>query len=341
MRRACLAAALGLLALLPGDVRACAGCRNPNMPVTRVESVPLRSGEFRAGASLGATGVHVTHEAGCPDLAACDERPIQPLYLHDQRLFPGELRGIGELGMTASLGVEVQIPLRLVHTSIEYATPDGQPYEPLDPGVHHRDETLFGLGDPWLLGRWAGQLGGLLVSARAGVSIPLGGTEPNPFVLGESGQRHQHIQFGSGAFEPIFAVDVSKAFGRWLCVGYAQGQMSLYENGHGFRSGMKANGGVQAGRRIWRAMTGALGMEALHEGAERWDGKTLQDGSLGRTEVLLTLSGVQAFRNGSLGLSARVPVYRHIVTGDEPPGTLSSPLMVGLFASRTFRVGSP
>lgn len=339
MRRAPhIAAAIGLSLLLPNPARACAGCRNPNMPVTRVESVHLGQGEFRASASLGATGIHVTHEAGCADLAACDEQPVQPLYLHDQRIFPGELRAIGELGMTASLGVEVQVPLRLVHASIEYTTPDRQPYEPLNPGIHHRDETLFGLGDPWLLGRWAGQLGGLMVSARAGFSIPLGSTEPNPFVLGDSGTRHQHIQFGSGTFEPILAVDFSKPLGPWLYLAYAQGQMALYENGHGFQSGMKTSGGVQAGRRIWRTVTGALGLETLHEGPERWDGKIRQDGSLGRTEVLLTLSLVQAFRTGSLGLSARVPVYRDIVEGDEPPGTLSSPLMLGLSASRTFSV---
>ncbi len=338
MRRLPLASAiLGLLASLPRDAGACAGCRNPNMPVTRVESIQLRPGEFRASASLGATAVHVTHEAGCAGLAGCTETPVQPLFLHDQRIIPAEMCAVGELGLTASLGVEVQIPLRLVHTSIEYTTPDGRPYEPLDPGIHHRDETLFGIGDSWLLGRWAGQIGGLLVSVRAGASIPLGSTEPNPFALGDAGKRHQHIQFGSGTVDPVLSADLSKPVGRWLYLGYAQGQIAVYENRQGFQAGMKALGGVQAGRRIWQAMTGALGLETLYEGPERWDGKILQDGSLGRTEALLTLSLVQAFRAGSLGLSARVPVYRHIVAGDEPPGTLSSPLMLGLSGSRTFR----
>lgn len=339
MRLATLVAlTFGLLASRPREAAACAGCRNPNMPVTRLESVQLRPGELRASASLGATGVHVTHEAGCSDLASCAERPIQPLYLHDQRLYPGELRGIAELGLTASLGMEVQVPLRIVQTSITYTTPGGLSYRPLDPGVHHRDETLFGIGDPWVLGRWAGQLAGLLVSARAGASIPLGSTEANPFALGDSGLRHQHIQFGNGTFDPIVALDIAKPIGRWQYLGYAQCQMSLYENEQGFQAGLKATGGLQAGRRIWKSLTGAFGVETLHEGPERWDGEVLQDGSLGRTEVLLSLSLVQAFRTGSLGLSARVPVYRHIVVGEEPPGTLSSPLMLGLFGSRTFRM---
>lgn len=329
---------LGWLAWLPSDSQACAGCRNPNMPVTRVESIQLRPGEFRASASLGATGVWVTHEAGCVDVASCSEQPIQPLYLHDQQLLPFELRGVGELGLTASLGLEFQIPLRLVRTSIRYTTPEGQPFEPLDPDIHHRNETLFGIGDPWLLGRWGGQVGGFWISARAGLAIPLGNIEPNPFTLGDSGQRHQHIQFGSGTFDPILALDISKPVGRWLYLAYAQGQMALDENKYGFQAGSKATVGVQAGRRVWKSLTGALGAETLHEGPERWDGVILQEGSLGRTEVLLTLSLVHSSRTGSLGVSARVPVYRHIQAGDEPPGTFSSPLMLGLFGSKTFRV---
>lgn len=338
MKAAATAAALLGGLLLPMGAHACAGCRNPNMPVTRVEAVLLRPGELRASLSLGATGVRVSHEAGCADPAACTERPIQPLHRHNQEIFPGEIRAAGELGLTAALGVELQLPFRIVRTSIEYRAPDGRPYQPLDPGIHHRDETLMGVGDPWLLARWAGGIGGLLISARAGVSVPMGRTEANPFLLGDLGRRHQHIQFGSGTLDPVLALDLSKPAGRWLLTGYALGQAALYGNRHGFRTGTRVSGGAQAGRRVWRSLTGALGMEASHEGPERWDGQIRQDGSLGRSEVLVALSLVQAFRTAALGLSARMPVYRHIVAGDEAPGELSSPLMLGLFASRTLRV---
>jgi hypothetical protein len=87
-----LAAGLGVLAFLPRPANACAGCRNPNMPVTRMEAAHLRAGELRIGAILGVTTLHVVHEAGCADLSDCSERPIQPLYLHDQRIWPGDFR---------------------------------------------------------------------------------------------------------------------------------------------------------------------------------------------------------------------------------------------------------
>ncbi len=333
-----IAAVLFVLVLLPFDIHACAGCRNPNMPVTRIETIQLSPGELRTSASLAATTLRVTHEAGCNDLGNCAEVPAQPLHLHDQKILPGELRLTGELGLTPALGVEMQLPFRAIHTTVDYTNLEGQPYQPLNAGIHHRDETLAGFGDPWLLTRWAGVWNGLSLSARAGVSIPLGRTEPNPFVLGDLGERHQHIQFGSGTFDPVLALDLSQSVGSFLLSGHVQTQGALYENSHGFRAGTRFSGGAQVGKRLWGSLTGALGAEALYEGPERWDGQILQDGSLGRSEVMMAFSLVHAFRTATLGLSARAPVYRHIVSGDEPPGTLSSPLMLGLFASRTFRI---
>ena len=335
---ATMASTLGCLLLAPDVALACAGCRNPNMPVTRVNGIQLRPGELRAGLSLGATSAIVSHEAGCADPASCSETPVQPLFMHKQHILPAEVRALGELGLTAALGAELQVPFRLVRTSIRYTTPQGYPYQPLDPDVHHRNETLVGVGDVWLLGRWAGQFGGLMLSVRGGASLPIGGTEPNPFDLGDAGKRHQHIQFGSGTVDPILALDITKSLGRWVVSGYAQGQAALYENGHGYQAGLKGSVGAQAGRKVWRSLTGVAGLEGLYEGPERWDGRIRQDGNLGRTEALAALSLVQSFPKTTLGLSARVPVYRHIVAGDEKPGTFSSPLMVGLFVGRTLSV---
>lgn len=332
---ATIASALGCLILAPAEALACAGCRNPNMPVTRVNGVQLGAGELRAGLSLGATSVNISHEAGCADPASCSETPAQPLFLHKQGIIPAEIRASGELGLTAALGMELQVPFRIVRTTIRYVTPQGYPYQPLDPGVHHRNETLAGVGDVWLLGRWAGQLGGFMVSARGGASLPTGGTEPNPFDLGDAGKRHQHVQFGSGTVDPVLALDISKPLGRWVVSGFGQGQAALYGNGHGFQAGLRGSAGAQAGRKMWRSLTGVAGLEGQYEGPERWDGRIRQDGNLGRIEALTALSLVWSFPETTLGLSARVPVFRHIVPGDEKPGTISSPLMVGLFVGRT------
>jgi hypothetical protein len=44
----------------------------------------------------------------------------------------------------------------------------------------------------------------------------------------------------------------------------------------------------------------------------------------------------QTVGQGVLSLSARVPLWRHIVVGDEPPGTLRSPVILSLGYAHTF-----
>jgi hypothetical protein len=62
--------------------------------------------------------------------------------------------------------------------------------------------------------------------------------------------RHQHIQFGTGTFDPVGGFDLGRAFGEMQSSTYAQAQASLYQNSHGFRGGTRFLGGVQLGRRI-------------------------------------------------------------------------------------------
>jgi hypothetical protein len=330
-RGARLALLAGLAAaLLPSRALACAGCRNPSLAVARGSEGPLGEGALRLALSLTGTATHVVHEAGCADPAACDEVPNQPLHLHDQRLYPLELRLGAEYGLTEILAVEAQLPFRLVVTTVEYTTPDGAPYEPVDAGVHHRNETIAGLGDPWLLLRAGGTVEGFWLAARPGVSIPLGHTEENPFALGDQGLVHQHIQLGSGTFDPVLLLEAARALGRAELELFAQGLFPIYENGHGYRAPLRVYGGFALGTKLLASLRGFLGLELFHEGAEEWDGEVRQDGNLGRTELLVAGRLAQTLGTTELSLSARVPVYRHIVEGDEPPGTLSSPLVLSL-----------
>jgi hypothetical protein len=333
------AALLSVLALAPRAAHACAGCRNPYLPITRLANVSLLPGELRVTGALSATALNVVHEAGCTNLANCREIPLQPLYLHDQNLYPGELRGIAEYGFTEHWGVELQLPVRVTATTIAYKTPDGQPYEPLDPTVHHRNETLAGLGDVWLMGRFGFSAAGALVTARAGSTLPIGRTEEDPFRLGDLGIRHQHIQFGSGTFDPLLALDVSRTFGRAQLAAYGQAALTLYQNDKGFRAPTRFFTGVSCGARLVEKLTTTLGLDVLFEGQERWQGVVRQDGNLGRTEVLAGLILTRPFGANFVSLVVRVPVYRHIVQGSEDPGRLRSPVSATLIVSHSFGGG--
>ena len=315
---------------------ACAGCRNPSLAVTRGSTGPLGAGAVRIGATVTGTMVHVVHEAGCRDTAACGEVPVQPTYFHDQHLYPVELRLLGEYALDEAFGIEAQFPFRSVTSTIEYSDVNGAHYEPLDPGVHHRNETVSGVADPWLLLRVGTTVQKWWLAARPGVSIPLGRTEENPFALGDRGLSHQHVQLGSGTFDPVAIVEASSAFEAIQLQFFAQGQVPLYQNGHGYRAPWRVYGGGSAGHQLVSDPSGSLGVEASHEAAEKWDGRVRQDGNLGRTELLL--AATLSYRLGAteLGSSVRLPMWRHIVTGDESPGTLSSPLILSLSATHVF-----
>jgi hypothetical protein len=332
--------ALAALSLAARAADACAGCRNPNLPLTRLSNVFLSRGELRLSAALSGTFLEIVHPDGCLDLAACGEIPAQPRYLHDQTIVPGELRAVAELGLSSSWGVEAQVPYRVTRTTIRYTTLQGDPYVPLDPDVHHRDETLHGLGDPWLLARLGRALGaGFVLTARAGTTLPLGRTVEDPFRLGDLGLRHEHIQFGNGTFDPLLALDLARAFGPIQAGAYAQAQLTLYENAKGFRAGNRYFGGASGGTRVLEKVVAALGLDVLHERPERWRGVARQDGNLGRTELLAGLTLTRPFGQALAALVVRVPVYRHIVAGTTDPGTLTSPASLSLVVSRTFAGG--
>ncbi|HEY0715557.1 MAG TPA: hypothetical protein VGF45_22940 [Polyangia bacterium] len=334
------ATGLALLGLLPARLAwACAGCRNPNLPITRVSTAQISPGQVRASAVLSATSVNVVHEAGCSDPTTCRDLPVQPPFLHDQDIRPAELRAVVELGLTRHLGAELQAPFRVTQTRIRYSDLEGRAYEPLDPGVHHRNETLSGLGDPWLLGRIGGRFAGTAVTARLGTTIPLGKTESDPFALGARGLSHQHIQFGTGTFNPLAVIDLSRGFGRFDVSGYGQAELSLYDNKHGFRAGHRFATGVLGGMVVYPRLTAALGVDVLSERPERWGGRVQQDGNLGRTDVLGGVTLTRSFGATIASLTARFPFYRHIVEGDEPTGRLSSPLTMSIVVTRTF--GAP
>jgi hypothetical protein len=282
------------------------------------------------------TSVRVVHTATCPEIGPiCAERD-EPPQLHDQRFNIGEVRLSAAYGLWRWLGVEAQLPLRLNHTTVEYTRLDGSAFEPDYEQIHHRDETLVGPGDPWLLARGDFRVGTIALVAKMGASLPVGSTEENPFALGDMGLPHQHIQFGAGTVAPIAALSSSMPLGpSWRAMAHAQAQLFVASNHHGYRPGNRFTAGLSGGR-SFGAFTGLLGLEVATERSERWNGEVLQDGNLGRTDLLA--GAVASYRLGgvSLGLGVKVPVYQDIVTAGDEHGQLSYPAIVELSVERAF-----
>lgn len=306
------------------------------MPVSNVGGRSLPAGTLRMGLTLTATTVRIVHEAGCDDLLNCREVPIQPLHYHDQRVTPVEARLQTEYSITDVWGAELQVPFRTVFAEVTYETPDGEHYEPIDEGVHHRNEALFGFGDPWLLGRAQLDIGKVDLILRAGATLPLGRTEENPFALGDEGLTHQHIQMGTGTFDPVGSVDIQRRWRRHYLRGYLLGLAALYENKHGFRAPIRAQSGAFWGTLPTKNTSIEAGLEVMHEGPERWDGAIEQDASLGRTELMFGAGISQAVGDTTFLLFARFPLLRSIRTGAEEAVLYRSPLTLSLGVGHTF-----
>jgi len=114
LTRVVAALALLCVAFAPAAARACAGCSNPNLQGARALDAGAGRGRLDLGAGLVATTMRVVHAEACPEIGPICAARDEPPQLHDQRFYSAELRLFGALGLTESLGVEVQVPLRLL-----------------------------------------------------------------------------------------------------------------------------------------------------------------------------------------------------------------------------------
>jgi hypothetical protein len=243
--------------LVTSLARACPGCSNPNLPTARGETKAIESGHVSTAVTLTGTTKRVVHPETCPDIGPICNVRDEPPQLHDQHFYMAELRAILGVGLTRVLGVELQAPFRMVKTTVKFRRLDHTPFEPDYENIHHRNETLFGLADPWLLGSATGTFGDLTVISRAGVGLPLGSTEPDPFARGRAGLSHQHIQFGTGTFYPIFSLDSKLALEPVDLTAYGQTVLFVYQNGHGYRPGNRYSVGVAADLEVVKHLRGA------------------------------------------------------------------------------------
>lgn len=259
--------------------------------------------------------------------------PLEVEHLQSSFILEAQLRA--ELGLVANrelgLALGLELPLRLFDTSIRYVDLAGQEVPIAADGIHHRDETLVGIGDPMLElhGGWA--LGAWTLEARLGLRLPLGETTPDPFELGEKGLAHQHFQFGTGTFDPVIALSAAHDFGDFALALWAETRLILYENPRGY----------QAGNRYATGLSGAfgvgdfrfvVGVDVQYEAAERWDGVVpTDDGNRGRTDLLGALAAIWSPPDSPwLGLTARIPFYTHVVGGQ-----LDYPLLLELAVGGT------
>jgi thiol-disulfide isomerase/thioredoxin len=253
--------------------------------------------------------------------------------VHDQDLAISEARLALDVGLTSRFAASLVVPVRVVSTSIVYRNGMGMPVQLTEPDVHHRNDTLTGIADPMVLGATAFALGSVRLTARAGTTIPLGRTEQDPFALGDMGLRHEHIQMGTGTFNPVVALEASSGWDAWRAGGFLFTQQVVYENAKGYHAGDRYAAGLSLRRALGSVWSVRGGPEFQAETAERWNGVThTNEGNQGRVDVMIA-AGVawNAPPALSVDFALKVPVYTHVVGGQ-----LDVPAIIELGAAWTF-----
>ena len=160
---------------------------------------------------------------------------------------------------------------------IDSTTPAQQQAILRNQNIHHRDEAYRGFADFNLL--ISHQMSGILgdddyLVASVGTSIPTGKTEENPWQLGNAGEEHLHIQFGTGTFNPLVEASYSRPLSSDFSLSTSvRGLFPFYENSKTYRGPVElsANAEVKYQAKNWLAFhTGYFG---LVQSYAQWNGE--------------------------------------------------------------------
>ena len=192
-----------------------------------------------------------------------------PPHFHRARTTVTHMDLSAQYGLRENVQLSLRVPYEIKAMRIRYETLVGGLFTPPYGDIHHRTETLSGIGDAEIAAEWG--MGSDFI-AGAGVTLPTGRTEPNPIVLGRLGITHEHMQFGSGTFQPVLSLSYARP-GRIGLFARGEATVSLYENREGFRAPTILL--WSAGPRFSAGRVAILPrFEGQHQTIGRWDGET-------------------------------------------------------------------
>jgi hypothetical protein len=248
----------------------------------------MEKGRIRFGAAMIGTFLHTEHEVepdqrepGLPD----EQQPRR--HIIDMGVMEWDLDA--QIGLHRRFAFEAFLPIRANVIRADFDDANGRRLPADLESIHHRDETIAGVGD-LLLGARIGlvrpeNVRRWILDLRLGLSQPTGKTEPNPFTLGAQGLEHQHMFFGSGTFDPLVGLETQAIFQKWRLVGWAQARVPLYANRHGYRDSRTFVAGLGAqtgfGLERWGFL---LQPEVYVETPALWEGRPARNS--GRVSLL-------------------------------------------------------
>ncbi|NNE07059.1 MAG: hypothetical protein HKN20_00725 [Gemmatimonadetes bacterium] len=246
-----------------------------------------------------------------------------PLHRHDITIDLSRIEFEARYGVTDRWQAALRIPYErkdqsVAINAIDPATPEEIAAMRRNGDIHHRDESYTGFSDFSLLAQTAfsdlvREHDGLRVGF--GTTIPVGRTEEDPWKLGEAGEEHLHIQFGTGTFDPIAEMNYATPVGAGFTAnGFVSTRLPVYENDKTYRGSRE----ITAMAGLARA-AGPVGLRAnylfFRQGASAWDGERDKNSGLVSHSVMFGAS----YRVGptALGVDVRIPVSQRLLADEE------------------------
>ncbi len=292
-----------LLPMLPAFGQSCPACSNPALQSNERIAAgldSLSSGNLRLALNF-ARGFDF--QGGHPNDKGLNQQgqvTNVPLHHHQVSLDFTRVELQAEYSFAPNWTLWLQLPFDFKHqvASVEFTEPvdEIQRAEILsNRDIHHRNESYMGLSDPGLLiSRRFTRLIGFRdrLDVAIGTTIPIGKTEHNPLTAGENGEKHLHIQFGSGTLNPKLEFHYASRFStKWFITLYTINKWALMENSLGYKAPNESTNGISLGYDLSRVFSVRGSVVNFYQSVATWDGK--EDPN----------SGIMAY-NANIGLSA-------------------------------------
>lgn len=262
----------------------------------------MAPGTWRLSLSAARGTVRSSHVATCPEVAPECASIAIPAHEHHVAVGLTHTELGVEYGLRRSMQLTLRLPYDVKESRVRYTTLGGAPFTPPYGDIHHRTETLRGISDPSVTVDYA--VSDFIIGA--GLTLPLGRIEPDPIRAGAEGRTHEHLQFGSGTFQPRLTAQYAHG---WL-LAHAEGTLSLHRNREGFSPPATVAWAVGPAFRTFHVL-----LDGQYQSQGRWHGVIDEDSGFhdGGVRVQLSLP----FHGAVIAPSLRRQLWSHSLSAEQ------------------------
>lgn len=185
--------------------------------------------------------------------------------------------------------------------------------------IHHRGETYTGLSDLRLFvahrfNKFLGEKARLDIAI--GTSLPLGNTEKDPLTAGGIGEKHLHIQFGTGTFDPLLELHYVAGLTKNISLAlFTINKFPLYENNHLYHGPLETTSGISLGFSLSKWLALRASFANFSQSQAKWNG--VKDPNSGLISFNGTVLTSFKLKNGlSITPGYRFPIYQETVSDE-------------------------